>query len=163
METRFLLPTGFKVAGWILLAAAIVLYLWVNFIGDIHFLSEARIFCIYHSDLPFTGDHTGTRFFKWRVTDITPDVVGILAIAGCLFVAFSRLKVEDEYIAKIRLESLVWATIVNFVLLAVAIITIWGSEFFVVMEYNMVTTLILFVIRFHYVLYQSRKPTGYEK
>ncbi|MCX6279994.1 MAG: hypothetical protein NT004_18165, partial [Bacteroidetes bacterium] len=96
-------------------------------------------------------------------TDIQPDIIGILLIIGCLFVAFSRLKVEDEYIMKIRLESLVWATCVNFILLIFAIIAIWGTDFLVVMEYNMVTTLILFVIRFHYVLFLSKKIQGNEK
>ena len=157
MKTRFLLPPKFKTFGWILFSVAIILYLWVTMIGDIPFLANAKILCIYYSDAPLWQKPATSKFFQWHQTDIQPDIIGILFIVGCLFVAFSRLKVEDEYIMKIRLESLVWATCVNFILLILAIIAIWGIDFLVVMEYNMVTILILFVIRFQYVLFQSKK------
>ena len=157
MKTKFLLPPKFKPLGWILLGVAIILYLWVNLIGDIPFMANAKILCIYYSDASLWKNPATSKFFQLHQTDITPDMIGILLITGCLFVAFSRLKVEDEYIMKIRLESLVWATCVNFILLIIAIIAVWGTDFFVVMEYNMVTILILFVIRFHYVLFTSGK------
>lgn len=41
-------------------------------------------------------------------------IVGVLFMTGALFVAFSREKTEDEFIAKIRLESLLWATYINY-------------------------------------------------
>ncbi|MEI6436239.1 MAG: hypothetical protein WCP32_15500 [Bacteroidota bacterium] len=163
MKTKFLLPPKFKAFGWILLSIATILYVWVNVIGDIPFLANAKILCIYYSDAPLWQKPPSSKFFQLHETDIQPDIIGILLIVGSLFVAFSRLKVEDEYIMKIRLESLVWATCVNFILLIGAIIAIWGTDFLVVMEYNMVTTLILFVIRFHYVLFLSRKIQGNEK
>ncbi|MEI6901143.1 MAG: hypothetical protein WCL00_14800 [Bacteroidota bacterium] len=163
METKFLLPTKFKAIGWFLFGISILLYLWVNLIGDIPFLANARIICVYYSDAPLFKAAGASKFFQFHQTDITPDIIGILLIIGCLFVAFSRLKVEDEFIMKIRLESLVWATLVNFILLIIAIIAIWGADFFVIMEYNRVTILILFVVRFHYVLYKSRKMEGNEK
>ena len=160
MKTKFLLPPGYKLFGWILLGIAVLLYAWVMGIGDIPFLANAKILCFYYSDAPLFKHEATSRFFQWHETDIQPDIIGILAIVGCLFVAFARLKVEDEYIAKIRLESLVWATCVNFILLIIAIIAIWGTDFLAVMEYNMITTLILFVIRFHFVLFLSRKIKG---
>ena len=157
MKTKFLLPPNYKVFGWILLAIALILYLWVNVVGDIPFLSNAKILCIYYSEANLFKNPASSKFFQWHQTDIQPDVIGILLIIGCLLVAFSRLKVEDEYIAKIRLESLVWSTCVNFILLIIAIIAIWGVDFIMVMEYNMVTILILFVLRFHWVLFLSKK------
>jgi small-conductance mechanosensitive channel len=163
MRTRFLLPRKFKPFGWILLAIAILLYLWINVFGDIPLLANAKILCIYYSGFPLEKNPATSMFFQVHQTNLAPDIIGILIIVGCLFVAFSRLKIEDEYISKIRLESLVWATCVNFILLIIAIMTIWGLDFLVVMEYNMVTILILFVLRFHYVLFQSRKIKGNEK
>jgi hypothetical protein len=163
MKTKFLLPPKFKTFGWILLSIATILYVWVTVIGDIPFLANAKILCIYFSDAGLWQKPPSSKFFQLHETDIQPDIIGIFLIIGSLFVAFSRLKVEDEYIMKIRLESLVWATCVNYILLLIAIIAIWGTDFLVVMEYNMVTTLILFVIRFHYVLYLSKKIQGNEK
>ncbi len=163
MKTKFLLPPKFKSVGWILIGVSLILYLWANLIGDIPFLANAKILCIYYSDANLWKNTAASKFFQLRQTDIQPDIIGILLILGCLFVAFSRLKFEDEYIMKIRLESLVWATCVNFILLIIAIIAVWGTDFLVVMEYNMVTILILFVIRFYYVLFLSRKIPGNEK
>ena len=163
MKTKFLLPPKYKIFGWILFGIALILYMWINAVGDIPFLANAKILCIYYSDAPLWNNPAPSKFFQLHKTDIQPDIIGILLIIGCLFVAFSRLKVEDEYISKIRLESLVWSVCVNFILLIVAIITIWGTDFFIVMEYNMVTILILFVLRFHYVLFQSRKIKDNEK
>ena len=163
MKTKFLLPPKFKAFGWILLSIAVILYFWVKVIGDIPFLANAKILCVYYSDAPLWKKPPSSQFFQIHQTDIQPDIIGILFITGCLFVAFSRLKVEDEYIMKIRLESLVWATCVNFILLILAIIAIWGTDFLLVMEYNMITILILFVLRFQYVLFLSRKIQGNEK
>lgn len=163
MKTKFLLPPNYKIIGWVLLGISLFIYLYINIIGDIPILSEARILCLYNSDSPFMQKPPVSRFFQWHKTDIQLDIVGILMITGCLFVAFSRLKVEDEFIMKIRLESLVWATIVNCILMIIAILAIWGSDFLVVMEYSMVTSLILFVIRFHYELFMSKKIREYEK
>lgn len=163
MKTRFLLPPKFKIFGWILLVIAIIIYIWVNVFGDIPLLSNAKILCFYYSSSPLEQNPPISKFFYIQRANLEPDIIGILIIIGCLFVAFSRLKVEDEFISKIRLESLVWATCVNFILLILAIVTIWGIDFLVVMEYNMVTILILFVLRFYYVLFQSRKTKGNEK
>jgi len=157
MKTKFLLPHKFKIFGWILFAISILLYISDIAFGDIPLLAKAKILCVYHSDdFPFVKNPPN-KFFQMQEVNLEPDIIGILLITGCLLVAFSRLKVEDEYTAKIRLESLVWATFANFILLILAILTIWGRDFITVMEYNMVTILILFVIRFHYVLFQSGK------
>lgn len=163
MKTKFLLPTKFKNIGWILLGIAILLSLWINVISDIPFLAQAKIFCIYYSGFPLEQHPTDSHFFQYHQTNLQLDIIGIFAIVGCLFVAFARLKTEDEYISKIRLESLVWATYVNFILLIIAILAIYGIDFLDVMIYNMITILVLFIIRFHFILYRLRKIKENEK
>jgi cytochrome bd-type quinol oxidase subunit 2 len=163
MKTKFLLPVKFKTIGWILLGIAILLSLWINVIGDIPFLAQAKILCVYYSGFPFEQNPADGHFFQYHQTNLQLDIIGILAIVGCLFVAFARLRTEDEYISKIRLESLVWATYVNFILLIIAIIAVYGIDFLDVMIYNMITILVLFIIRFHFILYRMRKIKENEK
>jgi hypothetical protein len=163
MKTKFLLPPKFKNFGWILMGTSILLSIWINVIGDIPFLANAKILCIYYSGFPLEQHPASNPFFQIHRTNLQLDIIGILAIVGCLFVAFSRLKTEDEYISKIRLESLVWATYVNFILLIVAIIAIYGIDFLDVMLYNMITILILFIIRFHFIIYRLKKIKENEK
>jgi hypothetical protein len=70
-------------------------------------------------------------------------------------VGFSKEKIEDEYIASIRMNALVWAVFVNYSLLIVAFIFIYDLSFLNVMAYNMFTVLLLFIIRFHYLLFKK--------
>ena len=70
---------------------------------------------------------------------------------------FSKEKDEDEFIAKMRLESLVWATYVNYSILLLALIFVFGIAFFWVMAANMFTLLFFFIIRFHWVMTRARK------
>ncbi|MCD7964118.1 MAG: hypothetical protein LUF90_11400 [Rikenellaceae bacterium] len=38
-----------------------------------------------------------------------------------LLIAFSRQKIEDEYTQKVRLESLLWALLINFIIVLLAV------------------------------------------
>jgi hypothetical protein len=73
-----------------------------------------------------------------------------------LFIAFAREKQEDEFIGKLRLESLQWAVLFNYALLLLATWLIHGLGYIDVMMYNMLTILLFFIIRFHVVLYKNR-------
>ena len=70
---------------------------------------------------------------------------------------------EDEFIEKLRMTSLLWAVFVNYILLLVSFLFIYGTAFLNVMIYNMFTVLIIFIARFNYILYQNRKSVEYEE
>ena len=61
------------------------------------------------------------------------------------------------------MESLIWATYVNYLVLLVAILLLFDFTFFNVMVCNMFTVLIFFIVRFHYVLYKSKKSVRNEE
>jgi hypothetical protein len=46
--------------------------------------------------------------------NILNEILGVVIILSLLVVAFSKEKSEDEYISKIRLESLVWSVYLNY-------------------------------------------------
>ena len=72
-------------------------------------------------------------------------------------------KTEDEFIAMIRLESLVWATYINYGVLILALIFVYDIPFFWVLVFNMFTTLIFFIIRYNWALNNSKKSIENEK
>jgi hypothetical protein len=78
-------------------------------------------------------------------------------------VAFAKEKHEDEFIAKIRLESFLWATYINYAILLFSFLFFYGIGFMYVMIFNMFTIIILFIVRFNYILYRSTKQLQYEK
>jgi len=156
MEPRFLFPHRYKLIGWLLAIPSLILGLSV-LIGDFYFdfLTVKLPFEYIFTDT-FTSSSGGDKTTlndSVSVLNFTDEIAAIGSIVGLLFIAFSRVKIEDEYVSKTRLESLQWAIYLNFALLILAIIFIHGMAFFSVIVYNMFTPLIFFIIRFHYILF----------
>ena len=117
-----------------------------------------KVFAIFPG--VFLGE---SKPFSFIETDITNTVVGILFIVGAMFVGISKEKREDEFIEKLRLSSLLWAVKVNYVLLLLAVVFIYGTAFLTVVIYNMFTIPIIFIVRFNYILYKNAKIVSDEK
>lgn len=158
MTKALLLPHRFKKIGWFILVPATILGI-ILAIGDfdLEWIS-AKVFAIFTDEI--IG---GRKLFSFINTNITNTVVGVLFLVGAMLTAFSREKQEDEYIEKLRLSSLLWAVWVNYLLLLLAFIFVYGFSFLNVMIYNMFTILIIFIIRFNYILYLNRKGAADEK
>ena len=161
MKTSYLFPNRFKKIGWVMfiLGALLgILYLIFGVNSDIK-MFDANVFAVI-ADKKWLS---GIDFFKMVDNNILDEIVGALLIIGSIFIAFSKEKSEDEFIAKIRLESLVKATYVNYAILLFAIIFVYDWMFFWVIVFNMFTTLILFVIFFKRALYKSNKQLKNEE
>lgn len=156
MKPRFLFPHRYKLIGWLVAVPSLILGLFV-LIGDFSFdfLTVSLPFKYVFSDTFVSSGGTGIGHVNDEVSvlNFTDEIAAVGSIVGLLLVAFSKVKTEDEYVAKIRLESLQWAIYLNFALLMLAIIFIHGMAFFSVIVYNMFTPLLLFIIRFHYILF----------
>jgi hypothetical protein len=158
MSNKLLLPHKYKSVGWIILTLATIAGL-VLLISDLEvFPVKAPVFAFFNEDLLNNGES-----FKVIHTNVTPTIVGILFLAGALLVSFSSEKREDEFIARLRQSSLLWAVLLNYVLLIVCFAFVYGFSFLNVMIYNMFTVLVLFIIRFNYILYRSSKDMPNEK
>jgi hypothetical protein len=105
----------------------------------------------------------GRQHFSFIHANVTNTLVGVLFIIGGVMVGFSKEKREDEFIANLRLSSLLWSVWVNYLLLLLAFILVWDMSFLNVMVYNMFTILIIFIVRFNYILFKNSKTTGDEK
>jgi len=150
MKTRFLFPHKFRRIGWIIALLAFVLMIFALHGGiSFKFLDYARESCDQIFDDNF--------LFGINSNNFTDEVGGLLLIVGLLFIAFSRERLEDERITKLRMESLLWAVYVNSALLIFSIIFFYNGLFLNVMVYNICTPLILFIIRFNMVMYNERK------
>jgi hypothetical protein len=158
MTKQLLLPYRFKFFGWCLAIPSAISGLILSYKGYEAFAIKAKVFSIYNQEL-MGDDH----LFTFIDTNITATVVGALFILGGVFVGFSKEKQEDEFISKLRLSSLIWAVWVNYILLFLAFLFFYQMTFLHVMVYNMFTILIIFIVRFHYMLYRSTKILPGEK
>jgi hypothetical protein len=153
MKTTFLFPNHYKIIGWILFIPSILIMLYSGiFRIEEADLFNVNVFAIYQDSI---GNIPG--FFKIIENNIFDELVIILSIIGGLLICFSKLKNEDEYISKIRFESLVWATYLNYAIILFFTIFVFGFTYLNVLFYNIFTLLLFFIIRFHYCIYKLNK------
>lgn len=158
MKNKMLLPNRYKKIGWFILIPVAILGI-ILMVTDPGAMSlNAKVFAAINDR--FLGDR---QFFAFITTDITSTIVGILFIVGALLVGFSKEKNEDEFIGNLRQSSLLWAVLVNYILLIFCFAFIYGIAFLSVMVYNMFTVLIIFIARFNYILYRNSKSMSDEK
>jgi hypothetical protein len=148
MKSYLLLPSRYKWIGAIILIPSLVLGILV----------QAKDFVFDFLTLPSSPKKDGlSNVFNFDETiNLTDELALTGIIVGLLFIAFAKEKHEDEFINKLRLESLQWALLVNYILLLAATWLVHGFGYIDVMMYNMLTILLFFIIRFHVVLFKNR-------
>ena len=157
MALNLLLPNKYKSIGWLLLIPAITLGIFITVTGFEASWLNTKVFAF------FPGEFGNTQYFSIIDANLTNTIVGVLFITGAVFVGFSKEKNEDEFISNLRLSSLLWSVLVNYSLLFIAFIFVYDTAFLTVMIYNMFTVLLIFIIRFNYILYKSSKSVTCEK
>lgn len=144
MKSSLLLPHRYKLIGFLILIPSLVLGIAVMFYDfKIDFLTIKNP--IKTTDLLSGGS-----------LNFTDEIALTGLIVGLLFIAFAREKQEDEYIRSLRLESLQWAVLVNYILLLIATWVVHNFAYLDVMVYNMLTVLLFFIIRFSVMLRRNK-------
>jgi hypothetical protein len=150
MKTHFLFPNQFKKIGWLLFVPSVLATLFIsvfNLSTDDYL--NVTVFSFYEKNL---GEVP--IFFRFIKNSIVDEIFTIGIIVGGILVGFSKLKEEDEMISKIRYESLVWATYLNYGIIVFFTLFLFGLPYLNVLFYNMFTLLLFFIIRFHYMIYK---------
>ena len=137
--------------GWILIVICTLPGVWYLFSGEsfpFHLSIEIP--------WPFTYENglLDPQIIEGVISlDIIDEIIALGAIAGFFLVGFTKQLIEDERIAQLSLEALQWGFYASYLLLTLCVIFIHGSLFFMVIVYNMFTPLVIFVIRFYWLLY----------
>ncbi|MCB0423567.1 MAG: hypothetical protein KDD13_02955 [Mangrovimonas sp.] len=151
MKSNYLLPHKYKTLGWVLFIIGLLSGSVLLFNGyDSSFLN-VKVLTIYYE--PIFSESSG--FFKIVDNTITDELVSLLIIIGGLLVGFSKEKVEDEFIYKLRKDSLVWAILFNYFILIATILLVYDLTFFHILVFNMFTPLVFFIIRFNFLKYKA--------
>lgn len=151
MKNTLLLPNNYKVIGWVtfLLFAAL------------------GLFCMY-LDFKIPGFQffyaKESSFLDFRDYNLTNELALTGIVVGLLMVAFAKEKTEDEYISQLRLRSWQWSILISYIILIILNFSVYGTDFWMALVYNLWTTLIVFIIKFNFSLYKLRgEGTGDEK
>lgn len=155
---NYLFPNKYKKIGWLILIPSMLIGLAILVLEYEPEFLDFNIPSIFIFE-SLSGEFT----FKMINNNILNELLMILVIVSSLFVGFSKEKEEDEYISKIRLESLVWAVYVNYGILLISALFLFDFSFLWVMILNMFTVLFFFIIKFNWKVHQIKKTTNYEE
>jgi hypothetical protein len=160
MKTHFLFPNKLKKIGWFLFLLPIVTFIILKIL-DIELFEAINVktFAIYNDDDLFNNG----GYFKIIKAPVLDEILLISCLTGGLFVGFSKLKNEDEMTAKIRYESLAWATYFNVISIITCTVFVYGFIFLNFMMFFMISSVFFFVLRFHFMIYKLHKASNDEE
>ncbi len=147
---RYLLPHAFKKVGWLLFIPLVLYFAW-----EIDALDW--LFRIWDSDNSWANPMP-VRIYNYLYT-ILPVGFSI----ALLMIGFSREKVEDEYIMKLRGDSLISAVIASYIIVVIGSLLFYGFKYFGFMACNMFTVLVLYVAIFNIKLFRLRRESKSKK
>ncbi len=144
MHTIYLFPHKASKIGWLLLIPGVVLGMLVMY---------------FDFEIPFLQTHfrNNPSLFEASDENFTNELAGLLLMSGLMLIAFSRRKQEDELIARLRLDALLWAVYANSLVLILCLLFVYGTDFFSVLVYNMYTVPVIYLLRFQFLLYKASK------
>ena len=110
---------------------------------------EIKVFAVYSTFLQ-------TKYFSFITNNISEEISGLTILLGLVFLAFSKERIENNYVLEIRLRSLYYSIFINFIILTLSFLFIYGISFVHILILNMYIPLVLFIIFFKYKLYKNR-------
>jgi hypothetical protein len=140
-----------KISGLVFYLTSIIgLYLLItDKIVDLFTLNVYSLFSESISDLTYGGG--------WIENGLGDEIFTTIIIISGLINSFSKEKIEDELISKIRLESLTMSLFISYSLEIISTFLIYNLSYMYVLVFNLFIILLLFNLIFRYRLYQHYK------
>lgn len=146
MRKNYLFPTTFTKIGWCLFVPFAITSFICLFDGS----NEDWLKVNALSVIPW-GIIKNSLFDELSMIGLT---------VSLLFIAFSKEKDEDECIANIRSNSLIWATITAYSLLIVCTMLIYDMQYLNFVFIDLFMILFLFIIKYNIELYKFRRSNN---
>jgi hypothetical protein len=153
MKSNYLLPNKYKPLGWILFITGIVSMIFYFFGSRETEPLKIKVLSIFNG---FAGSAFEMEYYKIIEDGFFHELVLLFIIFGGLIIGFSKEKIEDEFIYKLRTDSLIWAIIFNYFILTLMVLLIYSFEFIYVLAFNICTPLLFFILRFNFLKIKSR-------
>ena len=128
-----------KISGWIfyLLIPVGLFLLLTERIQDIFVVN---VFSIFSYEW-FGSEKTG---FGWIENGLGDEIFTLLIIVSGLINSFSKEKIEDELISRIRLESLSLSLFISFGLIIISTFLVFNINYMYVLVFNLFLIILLF-------------------
>jgi hypothetical protein len=138
-----------KVSGWIFyLLIPIGLFLMLT--ERIQDIFVVNVFSIFSYEW-IGSERTG---FGWIENGLGDEVFTLLIIISGLVNSFSKEKIEDELISRIRLESLSLSLFISFGLIIISTFLVYNLNYMYVLIFNLFLIILLFNLLFKFRLFK---------
>ncbi len=118
-------------------------------------LWNVPVYSLFGNEKDFMG--TGLGKSGWTQNTLFNEVLTVIIICSGLVASFSKEKIEDELISKMRLDSLSIAIVINYTLVLVANFFIFDFAFFNALIIFLFAPLVMFNIIFQVKLFNYYK------
>jgi hypothetical protein len=141
-----------KISGWIfyLLIPVGLFLLLTERIQDIFVVNVFSIFSYEWIGSERTG-------FGWIENGLGDEIFTLLIIVSGLINSFSKEKIEDELISRIRLESLSLSVFISFGLIIISTFLVFDINYMYVLVFNLFLIILLFNLIFKFRLFKHYK------
>lgn len=151
MNKQLLLPNKYRLAGYCILPFGLAWLIATSFLNQTVF-SFLKITARQKPDVVHSIENPNFLLSPGFSADLNLTFAMVITLVGLLMIAFSREKREDEYVSMVRLRALQVSVYVNYVVLIVSCILFYDLGFLMVMEFNLFTIPVLFILVYNYLL-----------
>ncbi|RWX00003.1 hypothetical protein [Flavobacterium cerinum] len=154
MKTNYLFPHRLKsISGVLFIISFITLVVFYS-VPELNELQlNATVFAII-ADADNGKIFNGITFFGCIENSIADELLVLIVLTSGIIYAFSKEKNEDEMVASIRLQSLAWATIINYALILLSYLFVYGFIFLNVLMAVMFSQLLIFILLFRFKMFR---------
>ena len=148
LSNRWLIPSGILFYG----ATLVGILLMTSVITTETFNIEVSVPNLFHLEDPLLGHNQ-----SWIKNNWLDEILCLLLCISGLIHGFSAESDEDEYANFLRFQALKWSMVINYTLLTVVSLLIYGFAFWQVILISMFSVLVTFIVWFRISMIQHRR------
>jgi hypothetical protein len=146
----YLFSNNFKKPSGIIFYLSILIGFYLLITERLHEMFVVNVFSIFSYEW-FGSERTG---FGWIENGLGDEFFTLLIIVSGLINSFSKEKIEDELISKIRLESLTLSLFINFGLIILSTFLVFNINYMYVLVFNLFLIILLFNLTLKFRLFK---------
>ena len=136
----YLFSNKFKKTSGVVFYLSILVGLFLLLTDRIQDIFVVNVFSIFSYEW-FGSEQTG---FGWIENGLGDEIFTLLIIVSGLINSFSKEKIEDELISRIRLESLSLSVFISFGLIIISTFLVFSINYMYVLVFNLFLIILLF-------------------
>ena len=146
----YLFSNKFKKTSGVVFYSSILVGLFLFLTDRIQDIFIVNVFSI------FSYEWVGTKIpgFRWIENGLGDEIFTLIIIISGIVNSFSKEKIEDELISRIRLESLSLSLFISFGLIIVSTFLVFSINYMYVLVFNLFLIILLFNLIFKFRLFK---------